>query len=412
MIKENNQEIEDINKNMSNKILIKGIEILFPFEPYKIQKDYMEKVIELLNCKSTIEGYEGFAALESPTGTGKTLCLLCSILAWFNKKKKENKFTGKIIYATRTHSQISQIISELKKTVYRPKIAILSSREFSCVNDNLKKNRDINQLNIICRKSRTKCLYKNNFNEPNFDESNFDESNSDESNFEPKKNYLIDIEDLCKEGKQNHFCPYYHQINEAKNSAEIIFMTYNNLFNENIRNNLRINLNGNIIIVDEAHNIRQICENEKSLEISESDFKNILDELEEILNNDLTPENEDPYYEFLKDLEPISNDDIKKEIKIVKNIKDKISRFKEEALNNNNGIIISYKEFIELISSDWHECEDNIDTFNDEIYNNIEPSNSLLNLEKNINIFSYFQKIKKINIFGRNLVIIQYTRVF
>jgi regulator of telomere elongation helicase 1 len=130
-------------KNMSNRILINGIEILFPFEPYEIQKNYMEKVIELLNNKSAIEGYKGFAALESPTGTGKTLCLLCSILAWFNKKKKENKFWGKIIYVTRTHSQISQIIAELKKTVYRPKIAILSSREFSCINDNLKKKKKL-----------------------------------------------------------------------------------------------------------------------------------------------------------------------------------------------------------------------------------------------------------------------------
>ena len=139
MCEESNQEIEGKNKNISNRILINGIEILFPFEPYIIQKKYMEKVIEFLNNKSTNEGYKGFAALESPTGTGKTLCLLCSVLAWFNKKKQENKFKGKIIYATRTHSQISQIISELKKTIYRPKIAILSSREFSCVNDNLKK---------------------------------------------------------------------------------------------------------------------------------------------------------------------------------------------------------------------------------------------------------------------------------
>ena len=85
MSEENNQIFEDINNNISNKILIKGIEILFPFEPYLIQKNYMEKVIELLNKKSTIKGYKGFAALESPTGTGKTLCLLCSILAWFIK---------------------------------------------------------------------------------------------------------------------------------------------------------------------------------------------------------------------------------------------------------------------------------------------------------------------------------------
>ena len=360
MTDEYNQENEDLNNNISKEILIKGIEILFPFEPYRIQKNYMEKVIELLNNKSTIEGYKGYAALESPTGTGKTLCLLCSVLAWFNKMSQENKFTGKIIYVTRTHSQISQIISELKKTKYRPKIAILSSREFSCVSNNLKRNRDINQLNIICRKIRNYCYYKNDFD--------------DKFNYDSSENHLFDIEDLCKKGTLNNFCPYYHQINKAQNLAEIIFMTYNNLFNKNIRNNLRININNNIIIIDEAHNIRTICENEKSLEISESNFKNILDELNIILNNEV---------ELLKYLEHISSEDIEKEINIVEKIKNNFSKFKEKDLNYNNGISISYKELLELISPSIEEYKDNSNTCKSELYNNIFSSNQILNLEKN-----------------------------
>ena len=56
-------------------IQLRNVEVDFPFEPYSVQLDYMTKVIEALQTNKN-------AILESPTGTGKTLCLLCSTLAW------------------------------------------------------------------------------------------------------------------------------------------------------------------------------------------------------------------------------------------------------------------------------------------------------------------------------------------
>jgi Rad3-related DNA helicase len=79
--------------------------------------------------------------LESPTGTGKTLSLLCGSLAWLKeerrKKNPDVEYT-KILYCSRTHSQLNQVIKELKSTVYNPKTVLLGSRDQMCVNPKLK----------------------------------------------------------------------------------------------------------------------------------------------------------------------------------------------------------------------------------------------------------------------------------
>lgn len=129
------------------KITLNGVTVDFPFQPYKCQEEYMAKVLECLQKK--VNG-----VLESPTGTGKTLCLLCTTLAWrehlrdaLSAQKIAERAQGelfpdrplsswgsaasdrdapacyadipKVIYASRTHSQLTQVISELRNTAYR-----------------------------------------------------------------------------------------------------------------------------------------------------------------------------------------------------------------------------------------------------------------------------------------------------
>lgn len=160
--------------------IISGIPVNFPFKPYDVQTAYMEKVIECLQNSTN-------GVLESPTGTGKTLSLLCSSLAWLLLKKSEvqletnamksmdtNSFIDKlnsvmknanneggdnkganwgvpkIIYASRTHSQLSQAMNELKNTSYNHvKAVILGSRDQLCINPEVMKE-PTNSGKVMC----------------------------------------------------------------------------------------------------------------------------------------------------------------------------------------------------------------------------------------------------------------------
>ena len=174
----------DQNKlHKQTKLEIKGITVYFPHKPYENQIAYMTKVIEACQKRT-------LAALESPTGTGKTLCLLCSVLAFVRHKQLEinskringsfyinnngdinnNKETTVpiIYYSSRTHSQLSGAINELKKTCYLPRTAVLSARERMCTNQHVNMNKSLT-LNTKCRQLRNKklCKYFNNVDRVN-----------------------------------------------------------------------------------------------------------------------------------------------------------------------------------------------------------------------------------------------------
>ena len=165
-------------------ITIQGIPIYFPYNPYPPQRLYMEKVILTLNKKGSI------SALESPTGTGKTLCLLCAILAWVKHYNKKIS----IYYCTRTVSQINNLLKELDKSCYKIKTSFVASRKHTCLNfsKSEKNKRDNTQLKVKCESLRENIFKKIKLNKKL-------------ENLSTKK----EIEALEKEIKNLKICKYY-----------------------------------------------------------------------------------------------------------------------------------------------------------------------------------------------------------
>lgn len=83
---------------------------------------------------------------------------------------------------------------------------------------------------------------------------------------------LPDIEDLHQLGKSLSVCPYYAS-RTALPGAEIITLPYPLLLQKSARDALGIKIEGNVVIIDEAHNIMDAIANVHAAEIRLSDLK-------------------------------------------------------------------------------------------------------------------------------------------
>ena len=364
------------------------IDFNFPYKPYGIQSEFMNSLYKVLE-----EGKIGI--FESPTGTGKSLSLICGALRWLqdfdsklkaqtigttkdkcieetstvagrdwvrsavqrtheqsreyelkrlvvgrelrrevykklrknpidgksvppfqiehlvtraNKKNEENESLSedscpesgpsseensdteacrleaehgvKIIYCSRTHSQLSQFVRELDKTCYGESVQTISlgSRQGLCVHPIVSKLKSVQEINDRCLELRTKTKSSDQPRVKRRKEATpkgcpFSAAQRVSQLRDQALAQPLDIESLVQKGRSVNTCAYYAS-RQALKYAQLIVMPYQLLLHERTRNSIGLNLSGQIVVLDEAHNLPEAISNVYSSMVTISQLRN------------------------------------------------------------------------------------------------------------------------------------------
>ena len=171
-----------------------------------------------------------------------------------------------IVYASRTHSQLTQVIRELKSTRYRPRMAVVGSREQMCVHKETRALRGA-ALHAACA-----AAVENRSCAHHVEVDRFVRSDPAFGQTEP-----VDVEDLVRLGEGGAIgsgsrgpCPYYLARDMAER-ADVVFMPYNYLVDAKTREQFFGREGGRlrdaVVLIDEAHNIESVCAESASFDV-------------------------------------------------------------------------------------------------------------------------------------------------
>lgn len=211
---------------------------------------------------------------------------------WVSDVRDNNRFS-KVIFATRTHSQLAQFVNELRKTKFNPPsvseafsrltnpdlegfgdssrnyepdlpfaLVLFGSRQQMCINEDVRKLSSGSAIAERCREllegsdgskrnsgkrgNRSgRCMYH------------------DEETEEQLKEHLLvgahEIEDVSKLGRVLGGCPYFatrSAMTDKRNHVDIIGVPYSAILHESTRDAIGISVDEDtVVIFDEGHNV-------------------------------------------------------------------------------------------------------------------------------------------------------------
>ncbi|XP_015807540.3 Fanconi anemia group J protein isoform X1 [Nothobranchius furzeri] len=207
------------------------------------------------------------------------------------KDKDGKKKIPKIFFGTRTHKQITQIAHELKRTAYSSvQMTILSSRKHTCVHSDVVPHFNRNELckELLEDKEGRSCRYYHGVKKMG-------------------TQHLLqsvhglcgawDVEDLVSLGRRLRSCAYY-AARELMQGASIIFCPYNYLLDPMIRENMDIDLTGQILVLDEAHNIEDCARECASFTVDNNTLQMSKEELDGLIKLNIRCSDHEPLRGF------------------------------------------------------------------------------------------------------------------
>ncbi|KAN0101688.1 DNA repair helicase [Hyaloscypha variabilis] len=209
---------------------------------------------------------KGVAATGFSTATLELMDKLGMGASTANEEDDEVEDEIKVFYCSRTHSQLTQFINELRRPKFPPAIRddvtkdtgtedlkhlTLGSRKNLCINPSVNKLNSLTAINERCselQQSSTAKEHKCDFL-PNKENQPLVNTFRDHALAS-----IRDIEDMGTLGKEIGICPYYASRTAIK-PAEIVTLPYPLLLQKSARDALGISLKGHVVIIDEAHNL-------------------------------------------------------------------------------------------------------------------------------------------------------------
>jgi Rad3-related DNA helicase len=216
-----------------------GWRSLFPYAPYPQQVEFMEDV-------EAVVGKDGVLMAEACNGFGKTASSLAALLP----------LGRSIVYATRTHEQVRQVLEEVSKinevAGERFTAVNLASRSHLCINPDCSDlpRGDAMEHCLNLRESG-ECPWEHEIDAP-------------PRGMPPVMTQKV----LISTGRRKGLCPYY-LARRAASGCRIVVVPYPYVFDRKVRAGVGLEIPGKTLVLDEGHNLDKVGQETMSDSVSE-----------------------------------------------------------------------------------------------------------------------------------------------